>query len=203
MSLIIDGYNLMHAAGDFGHGAGPGGLERSRTALLRFLAQTLEPELASRTVLVFDASAQRGEPRRQQFRGLTVVFAAGYEDADALIEELIRRHSAPRSLTVVSSDRRLRSAARRRKATSVGSRQWYEQIVQQRGASRAAAPAISKPAPTLTESEVQFWLNQFLQDQDVELGADPLVDNPFPPGYTEDLLDDADGKDQERRRGDA
>ena len=30
MSLLIDGYNLLHAAGIMGRGAGPGGLQRSR-----------------------------------------------------------------------------------------------------------------------------------------------------------------------------
>lgn len=192
MNLIVDGYNLMHAAGDFGHGAGPGGLERSRTALLRYLAQALEPELAARTVVVFDASAQRGAPRTERFRGLTVIYAAGYEDADSLIEELIRRHSAPRRLTVVSSDRRLRRAARRRKATSVGSGQWYDQIVKQRGVARDDTPETAKPTTDPTGSELQFWLDQFLSDPDAPSGYDPLVDNPFPPGYAEDLLDDED-----------
>lgn len=203
MNLIIDGYNLLHAAGEFGHGTGPGGLQRSRDALLRFLAHALQPESAARTVVVFDAGAQRGEPRREQFRGLTVVFAAGYEDADALIEELIRRHSAPRTLTVVSSDRRLRRAARRRKANSVGSRQWYEQIVRQRAAKQDTRPATGKPAAEPTDSEVQFWLDQFQRDQDTGPESDPLIDNPFPPGYGEDLIDGAQDQPPDRDGRDA
>ncbi len=43
MALLIDGYNLMHVAGIVGRGVGPGGLERSRLALLNFLAESLEP----------------------------------------------------------------------------------------------------------------------------------------------------------------
>ena len=42
MALIIDGYNLLHASGILGRGIGPGGLERSRSALLNFLAESLD-----------------------------------------------------------------------------------------------------------------------------------------------------------------
>ena len=45
MSLIIDAYNLLHASGILGKGIGPGGLERSRNALLNFLANTLDDEV--------------------------------------------------------------------------------------------------------------------------------------------------------------
>ena len=55
MSLIIDGYNLMHAAGIIGHGVGPGGLERSRLALLNFVAESIEPAELSVTTMVFDS----------------------------------------------------------------------------------------------------------------------------------------------------
>ncbi len=55
MSLLIDGYNLMHAAGILGRGSGPGSLQRSRLALLNFLAESLDPREVPRTTVVFDA----------------------------------------------------------------------------------------------------------------------------------------------------
>ena len=59
MSLLIDGYNLIHAAGLVGQGRGPGGLERSRLALLNFLAQSLAAADLARTTVVFDAAGVR------------------------------------------------------------------------------------------------------------------------------------------------
>ena len=143
MSLLIDGYNLLHVVGILGRGVGPKGLERSRQALLNFLAESLAAEEIPQTTVVFDAAdAPAGMPRVLEHRGLTVRFAAGYEDADSLIEELIRADSAPRRLVVVSSDHRLQRAARRRRATAMDSDAWYAEVVrrrQQRQRTEAAA----------------------------------------------------------------
>ncbi|MFW5835236.1 MAG: NYN domain-containing protein, partial [Pseudomonadota bacterium] len=111
--VLIDGYNLLHATGILARGIGPGTLERARMALLGFLAASLEPEQLPRTTVVFDAADHPpGLPREVEHRGLKVLFAAGYADADTLIEQLIRRDSAPRQLTVVSSDHRIQRPAR-------------------------------------------------------------------------------------------
>src|SRR4029079_6451653 len=91
MSLLIDCYNLIHAAGIFGSGIGPGGLERSRLALLNFIAESLDPAEVPQTTVVFDAAqAPPGLPRTLEHRGLIVRFAAKQASADELIEELIQ-----------------------------------------------------------------------------------------------------------------
>ena len=48
-TYLIDGYNLLHAVGIIGRGIGPGGLERSRLALLNFLVESLDPKEAATT----------------------------------------------------------------------------------------------------------------------------------------------------------
>ena len=170
MSLLIDGYNLLNAVGIVGRGVGPGGLERSRRALLNFLAESLDPEEVARTTVVFDAAdAPPGLPRVTEHRGLTVRFAAKYADADSLIEELIQAESAPRRLTVVSSDHRLHRAARRRRARAVDSDVWYAEVVRRRPDRRQsprAAPA--KPHVPLSEEDVARWLEQFGGESELE-----------------------------------
>jgi len=163
MSLLIDGYNLLNAVGIVGRGVGRSSLEKSRRALLNFLAESLDAEEAARTTVVFDAAdAPRGLPRVVEHRGLTVRFAAGYADADSLIEELIRADSAPRRLTVVSSDHRLQRAARRRRAKAVDSDVWFAEVARRR-ADRAqplqTGPA--KPHVPLSEGEIAAWLERF------------------------------------------
>ena len=123
-SILIDGYNLLHASGVFGTG-GRTSLESSREALLDWLGNTLGSPLRERTTIVFDArQAPPGLPRVQERHGLTVLFAPRASEADDLLEQLIREHSAPRSLTVVSSDHRIHRAGaegeRRRSIVSGG-----------------------------------------------------------------------------------
>ena len=163
MSLLIDGYNLLHAVGIIGRGIGPGGLERSRLALLNFLVESLEPKEAATATVVFDArEPPPGAPRTLNHRGITVLFSTGYPDADALLDELIRANSAPRRLTVVSSDHQVQRSARRRKARAVDSDVWYAEIVRQRLDRRTRKifkPA--KPGVPLLSEEVDRWLRRF------------------------------------------
>lgn len=181
MAILIDGYNLIHAAGILGRGAGRGGLERSRLALLNFLAESVPAAELPNTTVVFDARrAPPGVPRQLTHRGLTVLFATAHASADELIEELIRADHAPRRLTVVSSDHRLQRAAQRRRARAIDSDRWYEEMLRQRGARGQVEPASPLKPSTPELGEVEFWLGQF-DDEDI---AD---DDIFPPGYGEDL----------------
>lgn len=163
MSLLIDGYNLLNVTGLFGHGRGPATLERSRYALLNFLAGAIAPDELASTTIVFDAKdAPPGLPRAMKYQGLSVKFAAEYEDADDLIEELIRADAAPRRLTVVSSDHRIQRAARRRKAMAVDSEPWYAELVRHhRAGPQSAAVSDVKPRAPLSDEEVRWWLKQF------------------------------------------
>lgn len=181
MAILIDGYNLMHAAGILGGGAGQGGLHQSRLALLNFIAETVPQAEIPQTTVVFDASrTPRGLPQRLTHRGLTVIFATAYPHADDLIEELIRADHAPRRLTVVSSDHRLQRAARRRRAKAVDSDRWCEEMARRRAIFQPTEHETPVKPPVPASSEVEFWLNQFDAD---EIASDDI----FPPGYGEDL----------------
>lgn len=198
MSLLIDGYNLLHATGIVGR---RGGLQASREALLRFLAAAVEPAERPRTTVVFDAvEAPPGLPRTVSFEHMTVRYASDYPDADALLEELIAANHVPRQLLVVSSDHRVQRAAQRRRARFVDSDVWFAEAVRRRR--RIAAPAkptVIRPSGKLSADETAYWLAEF--DADVSspaaersqksphAGSAEDIVNPFPPGYAEDLFD--------------
>jgi predicted RNA-binding protein with PIN domain len=180
MSLIIDGYNLLHVTGIVGSRMGPATLERARRGLVNFVAASMEQLELAETTIVFDAKdAPPGLPNRYEYGALTVLYAKGYEDADALIEELIETHNAPRQLTVVSSDHRVQRAARRRRATAIDSDVWYGQTIAERrrshshSQSQSASTEPRKPA-TPSESEVEAWLKEF---SDIDL-ADLMAASP-------------------------
>ena len=187
MALIIDGYNLLHASGIVGRGIGPGGLERSRLALLNFVAESVDARELPTTTIVFDArQAPPGLPRSLAHRGMTVLFAANYETADELIEELVRADSAPRRLVVVSSDHQVQRAARRRRAKAIASDRWFVDMVRRRAARQTVVPPSQLKPTEPASSEVEFWLRQF-DDEGGNVDAEADPGGIFPPGYGEDI----------------
>ncbi|HKI20592.1 MAG TPA: NYN domain-containing protein [Isosphaeraceae bacterium] len=144
MRWLIDGYNVMHAGGRLGPKLGREGFRRARRRFLNELAATLPPEEAEQTTVVFDASAPPGDFKvDERFRGLHVLFALGDENADARIEQLIAAHSTPRTLSVVSSDRRIRQAAQRRRATVLTAEDYWNRLDDLK--ERAARPHEREP----------------------------------------------------------
>lgn len=154
---LIDGYNLLHASGVFGRG-GRTPLEGSREALLDWLGSVLSDAERRRTTIVFDASeAPPGLPRSADKHGMQIHFAPRGHEADEMLEELIRVHNTPRSLTVVSSDHRVQRAARRRRAIPIDSDRWVAGLRQP----RASAQPIPEPREELSPEELQTWLDEF------------------------------------------
>jgi predicted RNA-binding protein with PIN domain len=163
MSLtLVDGYNLLHASGVFGATRGARGLESSRTALLDHVAD-LVGETAPRVLFVFDAAkAPDGLPGKIVHRGIRVWFAREYPDADSLIEEILEEERSPASITVVSNDRRLQLAARRRGAAAISSDAWLADLRRPR---KAADPGADKP-PEPGPGEVEHWKRHFGLDSE-------------------------------------
>ena len=210
MALLIDGYNLLHVTGIFDHGKGPGGFQRTRDALIRFLIASIEEKQHKRTTVVFDAAqAPSGLPAKVSHGQITVRYAKGYPDADTLIEEIIEQHRSPRSLVVVSSDHRIQRAARRRGADYIDSDLWYAKLRRQQRMRDQGQKQIrpEKPSGKLSESEINYWLEEFSSDDSNEVGmsaadseqgrhpsnppaGDTRFENPFPPGYADDLFEE-------------
>jgi len=157
MKLIIDGYNLLHASGVFGAGRGERAFEESRRALLDMLADLLGDDVGQ-TLVVFDAArAPDGLPARTVHRGIRVWFAREYPDADSLIEELVEDATSPH-LVVVSNDRRLQAAARRRRARAVPCEDW---LAEARATRRRAAESGDAKPPEPGPAGAEYWKRYF------------------------------------------
>ncbi len=140
--LIIDGYNLMHAAGIGRKRYGPGDLERCRNRLLNQLATRLSKAAASDTIVVFDAhEAEVREVTQQFLLPFRVRFSTDGRDADSEIELLLASHSSPKQVLIISSDHRLHKSARRRRASCVDSEEFWNQLE-----TVATEPNKTKPA---------------------------------------------------------
>jgi predicted RNA-binding protein with PIN domain len=177
MSYVIDGYNLLHAMGLLRGRVGPRGLEKARLGLLGLLRSVYGDESSAVTV-VFDAAHAPPNMREQaEYQGIHVRFAVQQEQADDLIEELIRRDSAPRQLTIVSDDHRIQRAARRRHCTVSGCAQYLEWLEQRRRERRRESFQADPKPEHLSEEETRHWLHEFASLQD-DPGLKELSDPP-------------------------
>ena len=168
--LIIDGYNLLHAAGLARRKYGPRQLERCRAQLLAYLAKHLTDSERQRATVVFDAAeAPPGLPRQFTAAGITIRFAAPGKDADDTIEELIAAHSAPRQVRVISSDHRLQRSAQKRRGSFSDSEEFVQELdrrgpISKDDADMPAEPSKTSPqndGPRTGETETERWLKVF------------------------------------------
>jgi hypothetical protein len=165
--LLIDGYNLMHAAGMARERYGPGDLQRARERLLKFLFQRLVPSELSKTTIVFDSrEAPPGLPAGWLDKGVQILFAAPTGDADETIEDLLRGHSAPQQLLLVSSDHRLQNAARRRRSAFIDSDAFVDYLEtrpppKETTPKETAAPRDPKQSGEIAADELAHWIGVF------------------------------------------
>lgn len=198
--LIVDGYNLLHAAGLSQARYRPGDLQRQRHKLLTRLAGLLNDRERRHCTVAFDAfEAPPGLDRRASHGELTILFAAPGSDADALIESLVESAPDPSHLLVISSDNRVQQAARRGRATACTSEEFLE-VVQRRHDAATSGPTGASPGKTTGQSDVDYWERQFgaINPAELETLEESLSMDPHGQDLAEfqRLLDDPADRDQ-------
>jgi predicted RNA-binding protein with PIN domain len=175
VAYLIDGYNLLHAIGVLGGRVGPQGLEKARLRLLGLLQGALGKDSSQATIVFDAASAPAGAAEEQEYQGIHVRFAVHHEEADDLIEALIRQHSVPKQLIVVSDDRRIQAAARRRHCPVLGCLDFLEELER----TRRRRHVHSGREPEKRESsqqDIDHWLRAF-----ADLDNEPEMNELFGP----------------------
>jgi uncharacterized protein len=164
MRTLIDGYNVMFAAGLMGRKFAPAAFRKVRLRFLNDLAATLDPIDAHATTVVFDANdAPEHVPAATSHKGITVLYAVDHDSADERIEDLIAHHSNPRALTVVSSDHRIQRAATRKKAKVLSADDFLNRLdsLKERKRPTIEVHEESTREELLTPIESAFWLEEF------------------------------------------
>lgn len=166
MPLIIDTYNVLHVTGVL-----PGELAvGSPEDLARLIEQS---RFAREAVWLMCDGVPRGAARV----GRIVIEGSGRgRKADDHIAEFLARSSAPRSVTVVSSDREVGRHARARGAEWVRSEDFLAMIGEdaRRARPRKASPASPRRSVPLNEREVAGWMTLFeITAEMVEIQAAP------------------------------
>lgn len=152
--LVVDAYNVLHVTGVLPQRlAGLGVAD-----LIRLIARS---RYARRKLTVVCDGGGGTRSSGAKLGHARVLFSGDHEEADDLIERLIDRFAHGGGLSVISSDKRLRKAARRRRAESIPSDAFLAQLVEDE--SRPAVPG--EPAFTtevpLDAYSVAHWLAEF------------------------------------------
>lgn len=163
MPVIIDGYNLLRAIQRDEH------FEKlTEVGLCRILSDYMK-NVRNYGHVVFDGTGPRDKTDFQQLGGLgnlEVYFSGEHLEADDVIIEKIDDSSAPKKLIVVTSDREIRAAAASRKAVSVRSDIFWQDV--QNRLETYQKPAFEPKAKRggITEAEADQWLDYFGIDPD-------------------------------------
>lgn len=152
---IIDGYNVIGAAGDFGLAlAQPDKEDRFLRLLASFRARRRSRESM---LVVFDGHYGRlaGGPRRYSHAGIDVEWAIG-ETADALILRRVKGAPHPQDLEVVTSDALILRNIVTWGAQGTRSQEFLAQV----GRTLGERPEEEKPAAE-SPAEIAAWLERF------------------------------------------
>jgi hypothetical protein len=157
MPIVVDGHNLLWAVQELSEQV------VSDVQLCRVVGRYLKLT-GEKGQIIFDGI---GPPDKSDFENIgsvEVLFAGRSTDTDTVIEKKIRASTAPKRLTIVSTDRRLRRAARARKATAIKSEDFWRDVQKRvRARSRSKEPAEKRFG--LTDGETKQWLEYFDLDQ--------------------------------------
>ena len=157
--FIIDGHNLLHSIHKEDPHSGP-----IRDVQLCWIVGRYLKQISQTGEIIFDGTGPRDKSGFDNISNLEVFFAGLGTDADTVIEDKIGANTAPRRLTIVSSDRRLRKAARARKAISVKSEVFWNNIQKQLSRKKTTKEPAAKRRG-ISDGETKQWLEYFGLEQ--------------------------------------
>lgn len=155
MPYLIDGYNLLRLIQSIHEEYA----EIAEAGLCRILSEYIRIK-RSRGQIVFDGLGPPDKSCLGGYGNLEVFFSGQTLEADDVIEEKILDNSAPKSLIVVSTDRRIRTAANKRKAIAVRSDLFFDDVTKVLDKTRMI-PEPEQKQKGLTEAETDEWLDFF------------------------------------------
>jgi predicted RNA-binding protein with PIN domain len=166
MPLLVDCYNVLHAEMP----PSLAGLDEAGLCI----ALSRSRWAGQRVVVVCDGRVKPHGPAASPKEGVELVYSGPRCTADDVIIEMIGADSAPRRLAVVSNDRQIQKAARRRRCQVISCEEFIRGLAGDQasgGKKKAEAGASRRPSGPLTPGQVDFWLKEFGVSQGVTGGA--------------------------------
>ena len=155
MPHLIDGYNLLRLIQKVNEEL----ITLTEAGLCRIISEYLV-RVRDYGHIFFDGVGPPDKTNLSNFTYLEVYFSGPNTDADSLIELKIADNTAPKSLVVVSTDRRIKAAAKKRKAISLRSEVFWAAMVTQLER-RRPTPEPKEKRQGITDGETDQWLDIF------------------------------------------
>jgi len=167
MPLIVDTFNVLHQTGVLPTNLAGIGI----SGLIQLLARSRFRR--QRVRLVCDGVSKLDPTESGENGNVTIEFSGKGRTADEVIAARIQRSTSPRQLTIISSDREVQRAARRRRCNVIGSPEFlrmlatdFESFERAQAKDTAARPTtMLKP---LKPRETSKWLREFGLADDAE-----------------------------------
>jgi hypothetical protein len=158
MPVIIDGHNLLWAVQ---------GIEDDPSITDIGLCRVLDRYFGLAGLngeIIFDGTGPLNKTEFAGIKNLQVSFSGRSSDCDTIIEQRILDSTAPKLLTIVSTDRRLRDAAEDRKAVSTRVEDFWDDVKKQVTRPRPDKEPVGKRYG-LTQGETELWMKIFHLEQ--------------------------------------
>lgn len=120
--LLVDGYNVIHADEELA-AAADRDMELARARLVSLLSEYARAGDVEVTVVFDGASGGSPVPVREEVLGVSVVFSARGQSADAVVEAIVVSDSHPERIRVATSDRATQEAVFARGAMRMSARE--------------------------------------------------------------------------------
>ena len=162
MSIIVDGYNLIYAIDSVRTYASPKHSDAERTEFIKLLASFARLSGHSMTV-VFDGGP--GNQKPGALENVRIIFSEE-KSADSVIKEMVESSSYARDLTVVSSDREIRSFVRSFGATSISTKDFVKEMMH---LFKTKSKNQREPREAILDehqTDADYWLNFFRMDKE-------------------------------------
>jgi predicted RNA-binding protein with PIN domain len=160
MPLILDAWNVLHVRGVLPPelaGLGLDGLQ-DLLAVSRYRRR--------KTTIVCDGTPPKRSAAARP-RLVSVRYSGTRATADEVIIDMVRRSTAKKRITVVTSDREIIREVRRCKSRTIQSEKFLQQLVEDRERDRAGDPAGPRRVGKLHRSEVEEWTDEFGIDESI------------------------------------
>lgn len=161
MKVLIDAYNLFHAA--------KRQVEAPERLTVASLIATLDAwtrQTRHEVLLVFDG---KPPPTLHEAgalcRRLGLQFVGPTLTADAAIIEFLTTYSAPRTLLIVSSDRQIRRAAKKRGSKMMTSDEFWTEVSRKLSRRRPPREPMEKRRGLAGDQSIDDWIREFGLDE--------------------------------------
>lgn len=161
--LLVDGYNVIHAHPDLSVLADDD-MELARARLVELLAEHSSDAEVDVTVVFDGAGGHSPAPTRERVLGVTVMFSARGQSADAVVESLALSDPEPDRTTVATSDRATQEAVFARGALRMSARELVELLRDREARVMDAGPRPPATVADRLDAEVIARLRALTED---------------------------------------